>query len=109
MPSTPISASRFMFGHGKVPSIYFCAFGLNSFSTSSLTVATMLRCCSVRLKSTCLFLLSRCSAADFLHHEYIAELFPIEPQMLFRRFLSPTPPIEQLMQQYFDQIRARFD
>lgn len=25
------------------------------------------------------------------------------------RFLSPTPPIEKLMQQYFDQIRARLN
>src|SRR6185437_16963961 len=52
-PSTPISASFFMLAQGKVPSMYFAAFGLNSFSTNSRTVATMLRCCSVRLKSTC--------------------------------------------------------
>src|SRR5262245_39638566 len=51
MPSTPSSASFFMFGQGKVPSMYFCAFGLNSASTRSRTVETMLRCCSVSLKS----------------------------------------------------------
>ena len=30
MPSTPISASFFMFSQGNVPSMYFCAFALNS-------------------------------------------------------------------------------
>jgi hypothetical protein len=51
MPSTPISASFFMFSQGKLPSMYFLAFALNSPWARSRTVATIRRCCSVNWKS----------------------------------------------------------
>src|SRR5262245_38769792 len=50
MPSTPMSARRRMFSHGKVPSMYCRPRGLNSPWVSSRTVATMRFCSSVSLK-----------------------------------------------------------
>ena len=51
MPSTPISASFFMFSQGNVPSIHFCALALNSLWARSRTVATIRFCSPVSWKS----------------------------------------------------------
>ena len=53
----PSSASFFMFGHGKVPSIYFSVFGLNSASTRFRTLAIISLCWPEILKSIVLFFL----------------------------------------------------
>jgi len=51
MPSTPMSASVFMFSAGQVPSRYLIARGANSFWQTLRTVSTRARCYSLMLKS----------------------------------------------------------
>src|SRR3954471_2583068 len=65
MPSTPISASLFMFSAGHVPSRYLMARGANSFWHVLRTTLTNSRCSSLNLKSmfAVLFCLRLCGCA----------------------------------------------